>query len=329
MRGSVTAGARSARRPRVPATARVLAGLLLGLAAALLAVGCAGPAPSTTSTPPPSGPSTFDESGLVFDYPAGWRVYHFEETSSFFTVLAWLGTAEMHDPCSRTASSMECGAGYTLDPGAVMVTIEAASFPGFDILDVPAGALPLTVDGLPGWTQGSETNAATGATAARMWAVARPGSIDNYFSISASARAPDDAALLDQVDRIVRSIRYRPPVSPLPADPAAAVAAGTKALAASAVGSDPSWRCFPPPGGSRTMTVSSLPNGPPLSAPRQATCTTSIEATAMQVWRMTLEMRLAERDANGNFGIRMTIYLDASGAGVGGGLAEDLLEAAP
>lgn len=311
----------------------VTARLLGGLVAALLIAGCtAGPAPAATApaaTAASAATTTFDESGLVFNYPAGWRVYHFEEISSFFSAIAWLGNVDMHDPCTRTLNSIECGAGYLLEPGTIMVAVQAASFPGFDILDVPAGAQPLTVDGLPGWAQEAEANRETGATAARTWAIARPGSIDNYYSISASARAPNDVALLDVVDRMVRSISYSPPVTPLLVDPAAAVTAGTRALAASAAGSDPSWGCFPPPDGSRTMTVSSLPNGPSLAAPRVATCTTSIEPTAMQLWRMTLEMRLSERDPNGNFGIRMTLYVDATGDTVGGGLGEDLLEAAP
>ncbi len=134
--------------------------------------------------------------------------------------------------------------------------------------------------------------------------------------------------MLDLVDGIVKSIRYDPPVTPLPTGPAAAADAARGYLAASLVGADPSWACFPPEG-SRTMTVSSLPNGPPLERPREATCTTTIVATPMQVWAMTLEMRLAEHDSNGGWGTRMTVYIGPDGEGAGGGTSEDLGAPAP
>jgi hypothetical protein len=50
-------------------------------------------------------------------------------TSSFFSSIAWLGTVEMHDPCVRTANEVSCGTGYTLEPGTLVVEIQAASFP--------------------------------------------------------------------------------------------------------------------------------------------------------------------------------------------------------
>jgi hypothetical protein len=295
--------------------------LLAGVPGAV--AGC-GPAPSPT----PAAPNHFAEAGLAFDYPAGWRAYHYELTSSFFSSIAYLGTVDVKDPCVREANGMTCGTGYALLPGTLVVDIQAASFPGFSILDVPAGARPITVDGLPGYVEDGEAVPATGATAVRTWSIPRPGSIDNYVRITANVRAPNEEAMLGFVDGMVKGIRYEPPVTPLPAGHAAAVDAAAAYLKAAQVGSDPSWTCFPPEG-SRTMTVSSLPDGPPLERPREATCTTTIVATPMQVWRMTLEMRLSEHDPNGGWGTRMTGYVGPDGEGVGGGTAEDLEAPAP
>jgi hypothetical protein len=181
----------------------------------------------------------------------------------------------------------------------------------------------VTIDGLPGYVQDGEPVAATGATATRTWSVPMPGSIDNDYAITANVRAPNEGALLDLVDGIVKGIRYDPAVPPLPVGKAAVTEAAASYLEAALIGSDPSWACFPPDG-SRTMLVSSLPNGPPLERPRAVTCTTTIVATPMQVWAMTLEMRLAEHDANGGWGTRMTVFVGPDGQGVGGGKADDL-----
>ena len=271
--------------------------------------GCGtGPSPS----PATLVPNHFAESGLTFDYPAGWREFHYENTSSFSSVIAYLATVDVKDPCTRTPNSISCGAGYVLAPGTLVVRVESASFPGFNILDVPPGARPITVDGLPGYVEDVEVLGDTGATASRSWSIAMPGSVDNDYRVTADVRTPNEGALLDLVDGIVKRIRYDPPVMPLPTDPAAAGKAVETALAVLAKGSDPSWACFPA-SGSRTLRVASLPNGPPLTTPQVATCTTAIEATPLQLWRMTLEMRLPRPDANAGLGTRMIVWVGADG----------------
>jgi hypothetical protein len=285
-----------------------LAGLLAGLLVMAVAACGSGSAPSTTPAPP----ARFDESGLTFDYPASWRVFHYENVSSFTSILAYLATVEVHDPCVRTPGSVSCGAGYALEPGTLVVTIEAASFPGFNILDVPPGARPITVDGLPGYVEDGDPIADPGATAVRTWSIARPGSIDNYVRITANVRTPNEGAMLDLVDRTVKGIRYNPPVVPLPTGPGAALEAATTALKVMAAIEPGAWACFPP-SGERTTTVTTLPMGPALATPGEATCTTSIEATPLQMWRMTLEMRLSKQDPNAGMGTRIVMFVGADG----------------
>jgi hypothetical protein len=299
------------RYRRVPGTlsAGVLAGVL-----ALSSAGC-GEAPGTSATgavAPSSGvPGRFSEGGLVFDYPHQWREFHYENPSSFSSVIAYLATVDVADPCVRTPDSVSCGPGYELEPGTLVVTVENASFPGFDILDLPTGARPLVAGGLPGYVQDTDPFAQTGATAARTWSLAMPGSIDNYYRITVQVREPGIAEAFAAVDALVANLAYDPPVTPLPTGAGAAEAAARTALAALVAG-DHAWACFPS-SGSRRFQVTALPMGPQLAAPQVAMCSTSIEATPLQQWRMRLVERLPNKDANGAWGSDITVYVGPDG----------------
>ena len=192
--------------------------VLLAAMLAWMSVGCARvPAASAPAACPPSsgGPGSglqgrFSEGGLVFDYPAAWHEFHYQNVSTMSSVIAYLATVDVHDPCVRSANGMSCGPGYELQPGTMVVTVETAAFPGFNILDVPAGAQPLVAGGLPGYVQDSDPFAQTGATAARTWSLAMPGSIDNYYRITAQAREPGVDAAFAQVDSLVAGLAVRP-----------------------------------------------------------------------------------------------------------------------
>jgi hypothetical protein len=91
-------------------------------------------------------------SGIRLAYPATWREFHYEVVSSFSSVIAYLGTVEVQDPCTRTATSISCGSGFKLPPGGIVVVVENHGFPGYDILEHPMdegrGAL-VQVAGMP------------------------------------------------------------------------------------------------------------------------------------------------------------------------------------
>jgi len=80
-----------------------------------------------------------------------------------------------------------------------------------------------------------------------------------------------------ELDSMITSLRYDPPVVPLPTGSAAAARAATSALA-SLVKDSSVWTCFSL-SGSRQMLIDSMPDGPPLAQPQLATCTMKIEAT--------------------------------------------------
>lgn len=74
----------------------------------------------------------------------------------------------------------------------------------------------------------------------------------------------------------------------------------------------PAWACFVPMG-TKQLVIDSLPMGPALAHPQLATCTSAIEATPLQLWRMTLAMHLSEPDANAGSGETFVVWVNPDG----------------
>jgi len=297
------------------------AGVSVVVAALAMLIGACSSAPSPTHSPSPAptGLAHFAGSGIAFDYPAAWSAAHWDNVSSFTSLIAYVGTTEFHDPCTRTANSVSCGPAYALGPGQLAVAVGNAAFPGFDILKLPEGAVPVTAGGLPGYVSDAQPVGDTGAAASRSWVLAMPGSIDNYYTVNAEIRDLDPATAFAPVDALVASLTYDQPVVPLPtgaATEAAAEAAVRSALAVMVRG-DPSYACFPA-SGSRTFLVGALPGMGPLGAPQPATCSTSIQATPLQLWKAHLVLHLSKADVQDGSGVSIrgvdiTMYITADG----------------
>jgi hypothetical protein len=277
-----------------------------------LLVACAGPSPP--SAPAGNGMAQFNEAGLVFDYPAAWRPFRYQVVSSFSNLIVYLATVDVPDPCTRTANSVACGQGYRLVPNSIVVSVTGRGFPGFNILDgPPPGATALVAGGLPAYVERlAPADAAAGADTSVQWTIARPGSVDNSYAIRADIKGPDVADQLHQVEALVSSLQFDPPVVQLEATDAAAEGAATKALAVVA-STDPSWACFPGKTGIRQMRVTALVSGPALAQPQVATCSTRIEATRLQLWRLTLIERLPEADPQAGTGMQVVLWVSPDG----------------
>ena len=215
--------------------------------------------PTGTPSSPPTGLAHFDEGGLVFDYPAGWRVYHYQEVSSFTSVVAFLATVDVPIPCATTVTSdsteIDCADRFVLAPDSLVVTVMANGMPAFDINNVPAGATPLVVGGLPAYFE-TEPVPSGGDTETLTWTLSRPGSVDNYYAIRAAIRGPHlgpfEAALHD----LIAGLRYNPPVVPLPTavPPTAAVATDAPVPSMPPFTGDPTLRVGSGPAVERTGT---------------------------------------------------------------------------
>jgi hypothetical protein len=282
---------------------------------ALLGLGaCAAP---STASPTATGLATFDEGGLAFRYPAAWQEFHYTVQSSFSNVIAYLATVNVPEPCATTvasdSTSVDCADRFTLTNDTLVVDVMSNDSPGFDVTQLPSDATALTIGGLPGYVETTGPDAAVpGVDRTVAWTIARPGTVDNYYTIYAQMRGPDLTRLQAQMDTLVASLRYDPPATPLPSGADAATAAVTQALA-SQLQNDPSWACFPT-SGTRQMLVSSLPDGTDLAAPQVATCTTTIAATPLQLWRVDLTLHLPQADPQAGHGETLTLWLGADGS---------------
>ena len=284
-------------------------GLLAGVA--LVMAACAGPTPPSDTS---SGLATFHEDGLVFDYPAAWRPFRYEMVSSFSNLIVYLATVDVPDPCTRTANSIACDQTFRLAPNSIVVSVSGRGFPGFNILDgPPPGATALIVGGLPAYvTQLAPANMAPGADTTVQWTIARPGSVDNSYEIRADIKGPDVADQVHQVEALVSSLRFDPPVVPLETTEAAAERAATQALA-TMTATDPAWACFPGKPGARQMRVTSFPQGPVLAEPQVATCSTRIDPTRLQLWRLTLTERLPKADPEAGQALQIVLWVSPDG----------------
>jgi len=284
------------------------------LAGVLLLVACAGPTPPSPAVDSSAALATFHDEGLVFDYPASWRGYRYQVVSSFTNLIVYLATVDVPDPCTRTPDSIACGQSYRLAPNSIVVTVTGRGFPGFNILqDQPAGARALVVDGLPAYVEELPPEGrAAGADSGTLWTIARPGSVDNSFTIQADIRGPDVASQRRQADALVASLRFDPPAVALETTDAAAERAATKALA-TMTSTDPSWACFPGKPGVRQMRVTAIVSGPVLAEPQVATCSTRIEPTRLQLWRVTLTERLPQADPQAGTDMQVILWVSPDG----------------
>ena len=254
-------------------------------AVVLLASACGPP----SSSPAPSGSAVLNSGGLVLEHPASWTRFHYDMTSSFSNLVAYLATVPVGDPCTRTANSLSCGsAPYQLAPGTLVVEILAVG--GMEQIDLVL--MPLTIGGMPA----SFRVEPSGADGRRLvWEIAR--SSMNLFRITADLRGPGLDVLQADVTSMVEGLEFNPPVMPLPDDPdqlgAEATAALVVALNALRINS-PEVACFPPvPGAARSalVVISGRP-GPQEAVP--VTCTSRVEASRLQMWKVVLTMRLEE-----------------------------------
>ena len=287
---------------------RLLAGV------ALLAAACAGPSPPSASVDNATGLATFHEDGLVFDYPAAWRPFRYQVVSSFSNLIVYLATVDVPDPCTRTANSIACGQGFQLAPNSIVVTISGRGFPGFNILDgQPRGARALVVDGLPAYVEQLQPqDRAQGADLSLVWTIARPGSVDNFYTVQADIRGPDVAGQRQEAEALITSLRFDPAVVPLEVSDAAAERAATQALATMTAG-DSAWACFPGTPGARQMRITSFPQGPVLAEPQVATCSTRIEPTRLELWRLTLTERLPKADPEAGQELQIVLWVSPDG----------------
>ncbi len=280
------------------------------MAAIVLVVAVVGIGLLTTGRIPiggPSGPAVTAEEGkfrgvgIDFDYPREWHVYRTSSVGSFFSTFAVMGNQSL-DGC-RTfligPLDVNCAYRMSLAPGTVRLVVGAGGMPGYSILDhEPAGGFTIHVDGLPAIVTESGPNSADASDVTLLWTFAHPGSVDNIYTLRASLRGPGIEEMRAQLDELIASMHYSTPPQRLPTGVAAvpllerATARAVNFMDRDArdIQNSDVYACLPrQPNSSRTTVITSGPNGP-LTSPLSVTCSTRVQATELQLWRLTLEI---------------------------------------
>jgi hypothetical protein len=146
-----------------------------------------------------------------------------------------------------------------------------------------------------------------------------PGSINRVVGLSAALRGPGLAELEAKLDAMARSIRFA--THPPPLDPARApdaLRAGLDFVDADAQTNNDTkfYSCFPRRPGSRHVTLDRF-WGAVLDPPVPVVCTSAIEPTTVNLWRIMLSV---EWDAGANHAAgtwREELYFDAKGVRIG------------
>jgi hypothetical protein len=79
------------------------------------------------------GRDRFDDGELSFEYPSEWEPATWSVQSTFESLVTYLSTEPLHDPCRRTADSVTCGEPLRrLSAGGVLVEWSHVGFPDAD-----------------------------------------------------------------------------------------------------------------------------------------------------------------------------------------------------
>jgi hypothetical protein len=127
---------------------RARSALRIAVAFAALA-GSTEPALAAGAPPGPTAPLSLN--GISFSYPMAWRrsPSGWRWRSTFTTVVTYLSTQPMQDPCSKTGSSTACASPLSvLKPAGVLVTWTRSGMPGWRLVKQPGRKA--TLAGHPG-----------------------------------------------------------------------------------------------------------------------------------------------------------------------------------
>jgi hypothetical protein len=271
---------------------------------------------------------SFHGGGLRFEYPKEWNVYPSSMVGTMGSVFAVMGTADVGSCAGLGGIDPNCAFATPLGPGTLRLVVGTGAMPGYSILDhEPPGGWQLFVDGLPAYVEETGPNTADASDLSLSWTIARPGSLDNVYTLEAALRGPGVVEMRAQLDALVASIRFDEQPVALP------TGAGGEAAAAQAVRTaldsiDRSVReywsdwyaCFPrEPNTSRDGVVHAGPGnvGGQLAEPLAVTCTTSVTATAMQLWQVTLQASWPAGDGYPAGSAQEELYVTAHGETAG------------
>lgn len=257
------------------------------------------PNSAPSSAAPAGALAHFDRDGLAFDYPASWTASVSGQNMHYVTILDYLGTGSglatcttiTPGPSDQFLSGTECGSDLTVGAGEVVVELARQDGPPRGPID-PTNASALSpgdkyviVDGLPAiFRLGGPWNSAVDL--ALEWDLSVPGQLMSQYMVHAEIKNPAADQMRTQVEALVASIRYSPPVAVLnPADGPRIAAIGMAQVRTF----DLAYGCFPNvPGATATAIVTQFPGYSALRKALPVTCSIAIEPNILGLWKMTL-----------------------------------------
>ena len=275
------------------------------------------------ATAAPSGLAHFDRDGLTFDYPASWSTSVSGLNMHYVTILDFLGTGSGLATCTTTTpgpsdqflSETDCGSNLTVGPGQVVVELSRQDGPPHGPIDpTNASALSLgdkyvTVAGLPAIFRATSPRSA--ADLALEWDLSVPGQLASQYMLRAEIKNPGADQMRAQVEALVASIRYNPPLPVLdPADGPRIAAIAMPQIRHN----DLSYACFPDvPGATATGVVSQFPGYSALHKSLPVTCSMAIEPNVLGLWKMTLTKSWTAASDRSAGSLTTTIWLSPDG----------------
>jgi hypothetical protein len=272
--------------------------------------------PTPTVTPIPAsiaGLALYRAPGFTFTYPADWHTVDVTDVvtlggSSSFAVLA------NYPLTGCPALDINCLFALKVPQGGLLVSVGGAH--NFASIFDPSEHWSETIDAMPART--TSQPGYLGIDENRAWIVAQPGGIWGQLGVEASIRGPGLAALDAELDALARSIRFE--VHPTPLAPSAAgeaLAAGVRYVDKLGTGDLPvPYTCFPITGGERQLRLRTW-WGIALRTAVSVTCATAIEATSVDLWRVSLSVRWAAGPHRVAGVWREDVYFDAHGVWIG------------
>jgi hypothetical protein len=275
-----------------------------------------GPSVATTPTATSAGPE--EVGGLLVHVPPGWQVVRYVKGFSTSGLVGYISMVDVPAPCSGTGSSETCDrTPYSLTDNTAAILVETRGDPRRDPLtNPPAGVDIVMIDGMPAFRQ-ADSSGNESADELVTWFVAMPGTIANYYQLTAEVRGPSAPPLVAAIDTMVTGMRFATAVVALQTDTASKQAAVGMALAELSKESS-AYECVPrEPGRERQATIDALPKTPASGAPLQVVCSFEVEPTLRQIWKMTVHITWDE-DVNGAPGsLDVVAWLDRQGAVLG------------
>lgn len=182
------------------------------LASLALAACGANASPSPAAAPTAPALRHFDGEVLSFDYLGAWRDATFVMVSSFSTVLVYLSTAPLSDPCDRTPDSIACvrSAVSALGPDGILVEWSRRAWIGwtFD----PAKGRPMKVAGRPATLEQfdpSQACRAIGGGRELVVTIDDPIPDQNWTEMRACLRGPSLDGLQAQIEAMLATVTWK------------------------------------------------------------------------------------------------------------------------